>query len=77
MNDNEFLGYVDIHSETDRALFSMSHVRRLHVLAGVDLPFDERCYGLDQCFLTMDRYYAKPLTLKARERIRAKIVATS
>ncbi len=34
MNDSEFLGYCEIHSETPRALFSPKSVYRLYQLAG-------------------------------------------
>ena len=34
MGDEEFLGYVLAHSQTEKALFSMAHARRLLTLAG-------------------------------------------
>lgn len=33
-SDEEFLGYVDLHCETDQHLFSREHVQRLLRLAG-------------------------------------------
>jgi hypothetical protein len=33
-NDESFLGYVEIHSQTPRALFHRDHVFRLFRLAG-------------------------------------------
>lgn len=36
-SDEEFLGYVEIHSRTERALFSGAHVLRFLKLAQVDL----------------------------------------
>ncbi len=38
MNDSEFLGYCEIHSETQRALFSPKDVCRLFKLAGRSRP---------------------------------------
>lgn len=60
--DDFFLGYVEIHSETDRALFSREHVRRLHELAGVPVPDVPP-------FAAMHADYAKPLVTKARQRL--------
>ena len=37
MTDDFFLGYVDIHSDTPRALYSPEHAERLFRLAGVPL----------------------------------------
>ncbi len=34
MDDQEFLDYVVTHSQTERALFSMAQIERLHTLAG-------------------------------------------
>jgi hypothetical protein len=33
--DKEFLDYVEIHSKTDRALFSNTHIERFARLAGL------------------------------------------
>jgi hypothetical protein len=37
-DDESFLGYVDLHCTTERALFSGRDVIRLHKLAEVDVP---------------------------------------
>lgn len=37
-SDEEFLGYVDLHSRTERALFHAEHVRRLYKMAGRPAP---------------------------------------
>lgn len=38
MTDKAFISYVEIHSQTDRALFSAADCRRLFELAGKDFP---------------------------------------
>ena len=38
MGDEEFLGYMETHSQTERALFTYDHARRLLALAGVTGP---------------------------------------
>lgn len=38
MNDEEFLGYVEIHSRTELALFHIDHICRLYELAGITPP---------------------------------------
>lgn len=47
MDDNELIGYCDIHSETERALFHGKHVNRMLELAGRDerVP-EEQFYSL-------------------------------
>jgi hypothetical protein len=62
--DDFFLGYVAIHCETDRALFSFEHCVRLYRMAGHDVP-DPTTPG----FHAMHEDEAKPLIAKARERI--------
>jgi len=66
MNDERFLGYVEMHAETERHLFSRHHVNRLHALAGVPLPAPS--YG---DFLGMGSDYVRPLIEKARVPLRA------
>jgi Multiubiquitin len=36
--DEELIGYCDLHSRTDRALFHRDHVRRMFELAGEPVP---------------------------------------
>ena len=38
MDDDQFLGYCSIHSETPRALFHAEHLRRLLALADEPIP---------------------------------------
>ena len=40
MNDDDLLGYFEIHSRTELALFHRGHVTRLFELAGRDVPAD-------------------------------------
>ncbi len=65
MDDEAFLGYVEIHSETERHLFSLEHVRRLLTLAGRDTSAFDCGYP---AFLGIDQWTAKPLVQAARER---------
>lgn len=63
MTDEEFLGYVRIHSTTDRALFSGEQLTRLLRLSGSAWTVGEGWYG----FRSWD---AEPLIQKAEERLR-------
>lgn len=67
MSDEEFLNYVDTHSETPRALFSVENVKRLFTLAKGSYPegLDEE--GLD--FIRITAQHAHPLTREARKRL--------
>jgi len=60
--DEEFLQYVETHSQTPRALFSDEHVRRLCRLAGREAP---QFSG----FLAVHYETAKPLIDAARTRL--------
>lgn len=62
--DKSFLGYVELHCETERALFSGRDVLRLYQLADVDPQEDIR---LDS-FYRMDDAHALPLVELARLR---------
>jgi hypothetical protein len=64
-DDGFFIGYCDIHCETDRALFSYEHCVRLYRLAGHDVD-DPTTQG----FHAMHEAEAKPLIKQARERLR-------
>ena len=35
MNDSDLIRYCDIHCESERALFSVSHINRMITLAGL------------------------------------------
>jgi hypothetical protein len=61
--DEELLGYVELHSMTERALFHVSHVNRLLELAGNPGRFDGNGFT--------DLHYqdAKPLIEEARRRL--------
>jgi hypothetical protein len=61
-DDHTFLGYVQLHCTTERALFSYKDVLRLHTLAGVSIEVSEG-------FQVMHEEYAKPLIQAARERL--------
>lgn len=68
-SDEEFLGYVEIHSCTDRALFHRDHVLRLYKLAHVETP--DLGHG---SWFALFQDVADPLTKKARGRLRLKLV---
>ena len=38
MSDQEFIGYCEMHSMTERKLFSAEQIGRLAALAGEDIP---------------------------------------
>lgn len=63
--DEFLLGYVELHSESELALFSLAHVNRLLRLAG-----DSRYPLKKPAFLRVDRWTAKPLVEAARERLK-------
>ena len=65
--DKNFLGYVDLHSETERALFSREQVLRLLKLANVakgeyTLPMGS--------FISVNADVAKPLIERARRQLK-------
>lgn len=62
MNDDEFLSYCLIHSETERHLFSGEQCRRLLTLAGEPAPE----LLVDCCWYGMDRFLVGPLVSAAR-----------
>ena len=64
MNDEDLLGYFEIHSRTERALFHRSMVERLWALAGEPL---EGMYGRQ--FVEVHSDLADPLVRRARERM--------
>jgi hypothetical protein len=66
MTDEELLAYADIHCETERALFSVDHIRRLFALAGKPEP-EIPTTG----FLACKQDVIHPLTKAARERLSA------
>jgi len=63
MNDDEFLGYCHWHSQTDRALFSAEHCRRLFALAGEAFPEPGLAIS---AFRSMPFELAGPLVEQAR-----------
>jgi hypothetical protein len=63
--DEAFLGYVDIHCETDLALFHRNHVNRLLRLAGRSELQDPHT----PLFLHVYADVAKPLIEAAKERM--------
>jgi hypothetical protein len=70
MNNEEFLGYVDLHSKTERALFNAGMIRRLYALAGIPCNIDGN--GL----FSLASWDAAPLVSQARERLRARALMT-
>lgn len=68
--DETFLGYVDLHCKTERALFSGRDVLRLYELADTIPQEDIR---LD-AFYRMDDEYALPLVELARLRVPKAVV---
>lgn len=66
MDDKELIGYAALHCRTDRALFSIDHLIRLHELAGVDLPQSVR----HRSFCSVYRDYMDPLLEKARKNLK-------
>lgn len=65
--DEDFLGYVSLHSETERALFHREHALRLIRLSGSALPKHQ----LPE-WLSIHARVAKPLVNQARCRLVAK-----
>jgi len=65
-NDEQFLGYVEIHSETDRALFHINDVNRFLKLAG-----DNRRVTYPE-FIAMHSYDINDLLIQARKNVRKK-----
>ncbi len=59
MKEDEFLGYVELHSETPRALFSKSQVAQMLELAGYPVGAEgvmadmQEWYSLDMSDLVM------------------------
>lgn len=73
MTDEEFIDYCDIHSRTERALFSGKQIHRLLTLTGKALgPVESVVDG----WFSMHFDVAEPLIKEARERLRkAKVQA--
>ena len=67
--DESFLGYVDLHSRTDLALFHQGHVQRFVRLAGAEsvAQWDRR-----RDFVAMHHYDIAPLLKEAYVRLRAR-----
>lgn len=62
MTDERFLGYCDIHSQTDRALFHSDQVTRLYKLANEQVPAMTK-----GAFYALHHWDAAPLIVKARK----------
>ena len=65
MEDDHFLGYCNLHSRTERALFSPDHVNRLFDLAG-----DERA-GRCEMWVSMGPDFVDPLVDAAMGRLKS------
>lgn len=59
-DDETFLGYVELHSKTERALFHKVHIERLLKLAGVFM------FPLEGTWLAVHNDAAQPLVDIAR-----------
>ena len=67
-NNEEFLGYCELHSTTERALFSRVHVIRLHALAHVPIELEPGA------FFAMHEDIVTPLAERARRFVRIAVV---
>ena len=69
--DEEFLGYVELHSQTERHAFHCNDADRLLEMAG-----EHEIFGTDNCglpgFIGIDWGAAKPMVKKARKRLELK-----
>jgi hypothetical protein len=63
MTDDEFIDYVETHSQTDRALFHREHIMRIAALAGREAP------ELRGEWYAMRAPVAHPMVAEARSRI--------
>lgn len=70
MNDEELLGYFELHSRTERALFSRDHIVRLSKLAGYPVKDVSR---LPQ-FIAVHEPVAKPYIERARRRMKFRLI---
>lgn len=64
----KFLGYVELHAQTPRALFHLDHVNRLLEMAGEDtvtVPED----GPEDVFIVLRPEMADPYVKAARARL--------
>ena len=70
-SDEEFLNYVASHSQTDRALFHASHVRRLVAMAGAEEEYQHALSSLGpDSFLAIHWHDdGKGLVERARKRL--------
>lgn len=71
MNDDQFLNYVELHSQTPRHAFHVDEINRLALLAGIcnshkyaDISQDGRLVN----YWRLDHASAMPLVKMARER---------
>jgi hypothetical protein len=62
--DEQFLSYVELHSTTERHLFSKGHVIRLLALAGREVP------PLVSALIAVHHDLAQPMVDAARVRMR-------
>lgn len=64
-DDERFIGYCELHSRTERALFHRQHVERLFALAGEPANLTPNLQ-----WFTMREDVADPLAKLARERLK-------
>lgn len=70
-NNEAFLSYCELHSTTDRALFSRAHVLRLHALAHVPVELEPGA------FFAMHADVVAPLAERARRFMRIAVASTA
>lgn len=68
-NNEEFLSYCELHSTTERALFSRAHVLRLHALAHLPIELEPGA------FFAMHEDVVTPLAERARRFVRLAVVS--
>ena len=70
MTDDELLGYFEIHSRTERALFCKEDVERLLELSGSPKSNTERWPS----FMSVRADIADPLVERARRRMKFRVI---
>jgi hypothetical protein len=65
MTDEEFIGYVEVHSQTPRALFSAEHIKRLLNLCKISSTHIDKTG-----FYSLRHWEAKPYIEMARTKLK-------
>ena len=74
-SDRDFLLYIELHCDTDLALFSSAHCHRFLRIAGV--PDEQHPFMYPKAFYGMKRYNISDLLKTAWENVRAAEFAAS